>query len=119
MSENQLYSLGLLLLFVVIVATINILMINIMPKYKVKLSRWVWISLIIALWMETKDKYVNSILPVFFLLFFIFEIVFAVASVANFHKFRRNYFFRLSRKFLTLLLIMWYISFFILNIIFK
>ncbi|BDR58298.1 DUF3397 family protein [Xylocopilactobacillus apicola] len=119
MSKIQLLSLILLILFVVLIGTINIFLINIAPRYKVKLSHWVWAPLTVALFMETKDKYVNSILPVFFLLFFIFAIIFAISYSLTFHSFNYRRFIKQIRRILNFLLLWWYLIFFVIGLIVK
>lgn len=116
MNIFQLFSLIILIGFIVFVATINIFLINFAPKYKIKLSHWFWAPLIGALFFVTKEQYINSILPLFFLLFFSFEIIFALAYAFYFHRFNIYYFFKQSRKFLTIMLLFWYIIFFVLNL---
>lgn len=116
MTHFQLISLSIILGFILLVALVNLTLINFAPKYKNKLSHWFWAPLVGALFLVTKEQYVNSILPLFFLLFFSFEIIFAGTYALYFRRFNFRYFFRQSRKFLTILLFSWYIIFFILSL---
>ncbi|WP_425613210.1 DUF3397 family protein [Xylocopilactobacillus apis] len=115
MGGIQIFSLILIIIFIIVVGTINLFMINFAPRHKIKLSHWISIPLAFSLWLETKNNYVNSILPLFFLMYFIFEIIFILAYTLNFKRFRYRYFFRQSRKFLNLLLFGWYFIFFIIS----